>query len=339
MARLARRLGVVLDDEAARRRGALVAEARRPGQARGSGCRRWRSRARRRRRRVGSRRGRGSVSVRVGGRPLNTPLAKRGGASHLPKFFESRYIQVDFFKPWDGDAWHMASRFAFSFSFALVIAVLCVPSSLLAHFVHAARAHYGGGGAVAYFISIFLNVTLALCVFACFQTFSLGFKLTHQPQERFVSKVFETSQAVLREGLKTPTLARKGLDESFEGCAVLTTNLQENIDEAFLRRFGAVIEFPMPSPPERYKLWERAFPAGAPRGDDLDLQYLAKNFVLAGGAIVNSAINACIMAAYSGQPVGMRHAIEAVARELYKNGQQVNRVRFGEYYDDVADLF
>lgn len=34
--------------------------------------------------------------------------------------------------------------------------------------------------------------------------------------------------------------------EVFEGCAVLTTNLQENIDEAFLRRFGAVIEFPMP---------------------------------------------------------------------------------------------
>lgn len=127
--------------------------------------------------------------------------------------------------------------------------------------------------------------------------------------------------------------------ESFEGCAVLTTNLQENIDEAFLRRFGAVIEFPMPSAPERYKLWERAFPDGAPRGDDLDLQYMAKNFVLAGGAIVNAAINACIMAAYSGQPVGMRHAIESVARELYKNGQQVNRVRFGEYYDEVAHLF
>ena len=70
---------------------------------------------------------------------------------------------------------------------------------------------------MAYFISIFLNVTLALCVFACFQTFSLGFKLTHQPQERFVSKVFETSQAKLREGLTTPTLARRALDDSFEG--------------------------------------------------------------------------------------------------------------------------
>lgn len=127
--------------------------------------------------------------------------------------------------------------------------------------------------------------------------------------------------------------------ETFEGCAVLTTNLQENIDEAFLRRFGAVVEFPMPSPPERYLLWERAIPQGAPRAADLDLQYMAKNFVLAGGAIVNAAINACIMAAYQGQPVGMRHAVEAIARELYKNGQQVNRVRFGEYYDDVAHLF
>ena len=31
--------------------------------------------------------------------------------------------------------------------------------------------------------------------------------------------------------------------EVFEGCAILTTNLLDNIDEAFLRRFGAVIEF------------------------------------------------------------------------------------------------
>jgi SpoVK/Ycf46/Vps4 family AAA+-type ATPase len=36
--------------------------------------------------------------------------------------------------------------------------------------------------------------------------------------------------------------------EVFEGCAILTTNLAENIDEAFLRRFGAVVEFPMPTP-------------------------------------------------------------------------------------------
>jgi len=127
--------------------------------------------------------------------------------------------------------------------------------------------------------------------------------------------------------------------EVFEGCAILTTNLQENIDEAFLRRFGAVIEFPLPSPAERYRLWLRAIPENAPKADDLDLQYLADHFNLAGGAIINASINACVVAASEGQSVGMRQCIIAIARELYKMGKQINRVHFGEYYDEVKDLF
>jgi hypothetical protein len=127
--------------------------------------------------------------------------------------------------------------------------------------------------------------------------------------------------------------------EVFEGCAVLTTNLQENIDEAFLRRFGAVIEFPVPSPPERLLLWERAIPDAAPRASDLDLEYLAHQFVLAGGSIVNAAINACVVAAAESRSIGMKHVINAVARELHKMGKQINRVHFGEYYDQVKDLF
>jgi SpoVK/Ycf46/Vps4 family AAA+-type ATPase len=126
--------------------------------------------------------------------------------------------------------------------------------------------------------------------------------------------------------------------EVFEGCAILTTNLQENIDEAFLRRFGAVVEFPMPSPDQRQKLWERAIPPYAPRGDDLDLRYLAHQFNIAGGAIVNAAINACVLASARREPVCMRHAVEAIARELIKMGKQVNRVHFGDYFEFVQDL-
>ncbi len=126
--------------------------------------------------------------------------------------------------------------------------------------------------------------------------------------------------------------------EVFEGCAILTTNLQENIDEAFLRRFGAVVEFPMPSPDQRLKLWDRAIPPYAPRGEDLDLSYLSNQFVIAGGAIVNAAINACIIASARREPVCQRHAIEAIARELIKMGKQVSRVYFGEHYDVVKDL-
>jgi AAA+ superfamily predicted ATPase len=126
--------------------------------------------------------------------------------------------------------------------------------------------------------------------------------------------------------------------EVFEGCAVLTTNLQENIDEAFLRRFGAVVEFPMPSAVQRTKLWQRAIPADAPRAPNLDEAKLAEQFILAGGSIVNAAINACILAATAGKDVGMEHAVRAVGQELLKMGKQVNRVHFGEFFDVVADL-
>jgi SpoVK/Ycf46/Vps4 family AAA+-type ATPase len=127
--------------------------------------------------------------------------------------------------------------------------------------------------------------------------------------------------------------------EVFEGCAIITTNLQENIDDAFLRRFGSVIEFPMPTPTEREILWDRFFPEYAPRAADLDILYLAKQFHLAGGSIQNAAINACIVAASEKSDVNMRHAIVAVARELYKMGKQVNRVHFGDYFDWVAHMF
>jgi AAA+ superfamily predicted ATPase len=126
--------------------------------------------------------------------------------------------------------------------------------------------------------------------------------------------------------------------EVFEGCAILTTNLQENIDEAFLRRFGAVVEFPMPSPEMRVKLWKKAIPPYAPLGADLNLEYLANQFVIAGGAIVNASINACVLASARREPICMRHAVEGVARELIKNGKQVNRVYFGDYYEFVKDL-
>ncbi len=126
--------------------------------------------------------------------------------------------------------------------------------------------------------------------------------------------------------------------EVFEGCAILTTNLLDNIDEAFLRRFGAVIEFPNPGVTERIKLWEQSIPPGAPRDPDLDIPKLAKDFNIAGGNIVSAAINACILASSRREAVAMRHVVEAIAREMIKMGKQVSQAFFGEYYDFVKGL-
>lgn len=126
--------------------------------------------------------------------------------------------------------------------------------------------------------------------------------------------------------------------EVFEGAAILTTNLQENIDEAFLRRFGAVVEFPMPNADQRLELWTRALPKGAPKGNDLELKYIADQFVLSGGPIINAGIQACILAATEGADVCQRHVVRAVGMETIKMGKQVNRVHFGDFWEEVADL-
>src|SRR5207302_6741953 len=76
--------------------------------------------------------------------------------------------------------------------------------------------------------------------------------------------------------------------ETYEGLAVLTTNLRGNIDEAFVRRLDCVLEFPLPEEAERLQIWRRALPAEAPVADDADLAFLARKFKLARGHVRNT---------------------------------------------------
>jgi SpoVK/Ycf46/Vps4 family AAA+-type ATPase len=43
--------------------------------------------------------------------------------------------------------------------------------------------------------------------------------------------------------------------ESFDGLAILATNLRANLDDAFTRRLDLVIDFPVPDPDQRQVLW------------------------------------------------------------------------------------
>ncbi|WP_225894457.1 ATP-binding protein [Atlanticothrix silvestris] len=52
--------------------------------------------------------------------------------------------------------------------------------------------------------------------------------------------------------------------EEYEGIAILTTNLRNNMDEAFERRLRFIIEFPLPDTKNRYLIWQRIFPKNAP---------------------------------------------------------------------------
>jgi predicted nucleic acid-binding protein len=119
--------------------------------------------------------------------------------------------------------------------------------------------------------------------------------------------------------------------ESFDGIAVLTTNLRANLDEAFTRRLDVVADFPVPDPEQRLALWDRCLGDRLPRADDLDLAFCADRFELAGGSIRSCAVTAAYLAAETGTPLTMRQLITAVAQEYRKLGRLVLETEFGPH--------
>ena len=79
--------------------------------------------------------------------------------------------------------------------------------------------------------------------------------------------------------------------ESFDGVAILTTNLRANVDEAFTRRLDAIVDFPMPEEDDRRRLWLANLPASLPREDGIDLDFLARQFRVSGGNIRNICVD------------------------------------------------
>jgi SpoVK/Ycf46/Vps4 family AAA+-type ATPase len=104
--------------------------------------------------------------------------------------------------------------------------------------------------------------------------------------------------------------------ESYRGLAILTTNMKEAMDRAFLRRLRFVVAFPFPDPALRAQIWQGIFPAATPLGK-LDIQKLTR-LNITGGNIRNIAMNAAFLAADVGEPVNMGHLLRAVRQEYTK---------------------
>ncbi|MDQ2584393.1 AAA family ATPase [Saccharothrix yanglingensis] len=122
--------------------------------------------------------------------------------------------------------------------------------------------------------------------------------------------------------------------ESFDGIAVLTTNLRSNVDEAFTRRIDVVADFPVPDAEQRTALWDRCLGTAMPRSDDLDLAFCADRFELAGGSIRACAVTAAYLAAAADRPVAMADVVTAIRREYRKLGRLVLENEFGPWWQD-----
>jgi hypothetical protein len=125
--------------------------------------------------------------------------------------------------------------------------------------------------------------------------------------------------------------------EAYDGVVILATNLRKNMDDAFVRRLHVAIDFPFPEEADRLRIWQKVFPREAPLADDVDLQFVAKQFKLSGGNIRNIALLAAYLAAEQGTPIGMRHLVRAIKREYQKLGKLVTEAEFGVYLRFVRE--
>jgi SpoVK/Ycf46/Vps4 family AAA+-type ATPase len=115
--------------------------------------------------------------------------------------------------------------------------------------------------------------------------------------------------------------------ESFDGIAILTTNLQANLDEAFTRRLDAVVEFPLPDRTARRALWDACLGPSIPRDPRIDLTACAR-FDLTGGAIRSCVVTAAYRVAREGRAVRTADLVDAVRAEYRKLGRLVSAGEF-----------
>lgn len=110
--------------------------------------------------------------------------------------------------------------------------------------------------------------------------------------------------------------------EEYPNAVILATNLDENIDDAFKRRFQSIIYFPIPQKKERLKLWQNGFLYTQPLEDYIVLNEIAEKYEFSGGAIIN-IVRYCYLMTLNNEYKSITYEIldSGIRRELNKMGK------------------
>ena len=110
--------------------------------------------------------------------------------------------------------------------------------------------------------------------------------------------------------------------EAYNGLVILASNFKNNIDEAFIRRFQAIIHFPLPKAEERYVLWKNSFPAQVRFSPEVSLENIAQRFELSGAEIMNVVQYCCLrLFAQKGEYLTQDEILQGIRREYFKEGK------------------
>lgn len=112
--------------------------------------------------------------------------------------------------------------------------------------------------------------------------------------------------------------------ENFEGILIATTNLANNLDSAFERRFLFKIQFHKPDPSIRARIWKLKLP----QLDFKDCTVLAEKFDFSGGQIDNVLRKNEIHEIIHGEQVSLENLITFCAEETLTN--EITKVGFSK---------
>lgn len=119
--------------------------------------------------------------------------------------------------------------------------------------------------------------------------------------------------------------------EEHAGLLILASNLKDQIDGAFTRRFQIAVHFPRPAQAERRRIWSIAFPDAAPLDPGADLDALSR-LDLTGAGIVGIARTAALLAADEGAAaIAMPHLVQATARQFRRETRLLTPSELGPY--------
>jgi len=112
--------------------------------------------------------------------------------------------------------------------------------------------------------------------------------------------------------------------EDYNGLVILSSNMRNNVDEAFGRRLQSIIHFPVPRQQERLMLWQNSFSSKSQLSTDINLEWVAEKFELAGGSIINVVQYASLMALDRGENIIRKNDLwEGIRKEYIKEGKTI----------------
>lgn len=110
--------------------------------------------------------------------------------------------------------------------------------------------------------------------------------------------------------------------ERFSGISILTSNFDNSIDEAFMRRIRFKVPFDIPDEKARLTLWNKFLSPAIPRAQDVNLKFLADIYELSGGHIKEAVLRAASIAfASNNRIVTQELLIKSIHLEFKKLGK------------------